>query len=72
MDTTASTARRISAAVEAAGVTRKALSETTGIAYTTLFRVLNGHTPADVEQIASIAGALNVSAQSLVSFGDAQ
>lgn len=68
MDTTTATAKRIAAAVNEAGVTRKELSEATGIPATTLFRIIKGQTPADVEQIAAIARFLNVSATALVEF----
>lgn len=71
MDTTKATAERISAAVEEAGLTRLTLSAATGIAYTTLYRKLNGHTPFNVEEVAAIARTLSVPASSLIAFGDA-
>ncbi len=69
MDTTKATAQRICSAVEAAGLTRRDLSDASGVAYTTLYRKLNGHTPFNVEEIHSIALVLGVPAASLVDFG---
>lgn len=62
------TASKVAAAVEAAGLSRRHLSEATGIPYTTLYRKLNGHSPYTLDEIASIASAVCVHPAELVSF----
>lgn len=69
MDTTRkATARRVTEAMKTGGLTRRDLSDFTGIAYTTLFRKLNGHSPFTLDDIASIAAVLEVKPDTLVEF----
>lgn len=68
MDTTTATAAKLEAARESAGVSRLALSEASGIARTTLNRILDGKRPATVEDVDFIAAALRVDPTTLVEF----
>lgn len=70
MDTKTATAAKVAAAVEKAGITRRDLSNATGIAYTTLYRKLHGHVPFNVDDIDSVAKALRVKPASLVEFAE--
>lgn len=71
MDTTRATAELVDAARVEANLTRRDLSDASGIAYATLHRKLNGHVPFNVEEIATIAGIVRKPAASLVPFGAA-
>lgn len=69
MDTPRSaTAAKVVAAVASANLTRRDLADATGIPYTTLFRKLNGHSSFTLDEIASVAAALNVEPTSLLAF----
>lgn len=69
MDTKEATAGRVAAAVKAAGITRRDLSDRSGIPYTTLFRKINGYTSFNLEELAAVARVLEVQPSSLVDFG---
>jgi predicted transcriptional regulator len=70
MDTprSASTTANVNKAFEASGLTRRELSDGSGIPYTTLYRLLNGHGSWTIEQIASVAKVLGVKPSRLVVF----
>jgi len=71
MDTKTATAAQVSAAVTSAGITRRDLSNASGIAYTTLFRKLQGHVAFNVEEIDAIARVLDVTPDALIDWGQA-
>lgn len=68
MDTTTATAAKVEAARTAAGISRLALSEQSGIPRTTLIRMLDGKQSFTVEHIDVIATVLNVDPTTLVEF----
>lgn len=68
MDTTTATAARVEAARIEAGISRLALAEKSGIARTTLNRILDGFRPATVSDIDCLAAALGVDPTTLVDF----
>jgi len=68
MDTTEATAERVRTHVDTAGITRRELSEGSGIPYTTLYRKLNGQSPFTIPEIAAVAAVLGVQPSTLVHF----
>ena len=68
MDTTKATAAKVEAARESAGVSRLALSESSGIPRTTLNRMLDGKQSFTVQHIEDIAAAFGMDPRELVSF----
>lgn len=68
MDTKTATANKVVAALEGGGVSHLELSQTTGIARTTLLRKLQGVVPFNVVELGRIADALAVDPLTLVEF----
>lgn len=62
------TANKVASAIKAANLTRREVSDSTGIPYTTLFRKMNGHSSFTLDEIASVARALNVNPGTLIDF----
>lgn len=60
------TAKKVEAARQAAGVSLLSLANQAGIAYTTLHRRIAGHSSFYMEELHSIAKALNVPVTSFV------
>lgn len=70
MDTRTATAKRVAAAIEAAGETKLGIAEKTHIPRTTLLRRLAGVTPFYVDELHAIAGVLGVSVVDLLPDGE--
>lgn len=71
MNTTRATAEAVEAARKAAGISRLALSDQTGIPRSTLIRRLAGKQSFTVAEVEAIAHALNVEPSTLVKFEEA-